>query len=147
MAGKIYLISVQQIGDCSGNEIGQNNNCKAGIPEKALSGDIIFNEILFNPPPYGYDYLELYNRSSRIIDCSELFLAGRNLDGHLKDPLALVNEERIFFPGEYLLLTENPGWILQNYPKAEKEHILSLSTLPSMPDDQGKVVLLNVQGK
>ncbi len=147
LPGKIYLISVQQIEDCSGNEIGQNNNCKAGIPEKALSGDIIFNEILFNPPPYGYDYLELFNRSSRIIDCSELYLAGRNLDGSLKDPLALVNEVRIFFPGEYLLLTENPGWILQNYPMADKVHILSLSSLPSMPDDQGKVVLLNATGE
>ncbi len=80
-AGKVYLISVQQIGDCNGNEIGQNNIYKLGIPEKSLSGDIIFNEILFNPPPYGYDYLELYNRSSRIIRCSDLFLAGKNMMG------------------------------------------------------------------
>ena len=146
-AGKIYLISVQQIEDCNGNEIGQNNNYKVGIPEKAMSGDIIFNEILFNPPPYGYDYLELFNRSSRIIKCSDLFLAGKNLDGSLKDPVALVNEERVFFPGEYLLLTENPEWILQNYPPAVKSQILSLTSLPSLPDDQGMVVLLNAAGE
>jgi hypothetical protein len=147
LPGKIYLISVQQIEDCSGNEIGQNNICKAGIPEKALGGDIIFNEILFNPPPYGYDYLELFNRSSRIIKCSDLFIAGKNMDGSIKDPMALVNEERIIFPGEYLLLTENPDWILQNYPMADKEHILSLNSLPSLPDDQGKIVLLNAVGE
>jgi Lamin Tail Domain len=145
--GKVYSISVQQIGDCSGNEIGQNNNAKVGIPEKATGGDIIFNEILFNPPAYGYDYLELFNRSSRIISCSDLYLAGKNIDGSLKDPIALVSEERIFFPGEYLLLTENPDWVLQNYPLAVKSQILSLNALPSMPDDQGKVVLLNAKGE
>ncbi len=146
-AGKVYSISVQQIEDCSGNEIGQNNIYKVGIPEKAKSGDIIFNEILFNPPPYGYDYLELFNRSSRIIKCSDLFLAGKNMDGSLKDPVALVNEERIFFPGEYLLLTENPNWVLQNYPTAVKSQILSLTALPSLPDDQGMVILLNTAGE
>jgi hypothetical protein len=146
-AGKVYSISVQQINDCSGNDIGQNNSAKVGIPEKAISGDIIFNEILFNPPPYGYDYLELFNRSSRIISCSDLFLAGKNIDGSIKDPVALVSEERIFFPGEYLLLTENPDWVLQNYPMAVKSQIFSLKALPSMPDDQGKVVLLNAKGE
>lgn len=146
-AGKIYLILVQQVEDCSGNAIGENNNCKAGIPEKAMKGDIIFNEILFNPPPYGYDYLELFNRSSRIIKCSDLFLAGKNMDGSLKDPVAIVNEERIFFPGEYLLLTESPDWIIENYPMAVKSQILSPGSLPSMPDDQGRIVLLNAKGE
>ncbi len=146
-AGKIYSISVQQIEDCSGNEIGQNNICKLGIPEKAMGGDIIFNEILFNPPPYGYDYLELFNRSPKIIKCSDLFLAGKNIDGSLKDPVAIVSKERIFFPGEYLLLTENPDWVIQNYPLAVKSQILSLGALPSLPDDQGKVVLLNTMGE
>ncbi|HEY4935005.1 MAG TPA: lamin tail domain-containing protein [Puia sp.] len=146
-AGKIYLISLQQIGDCSGNEIGLNNSCKTGLPEKVKSGDIIFNEILFNPPAYGFDYLELFNRSSRIINCSELFLAGKNMDGSLKDPVALVKEDRSFFPGEYLVLTENPDWILQNYPMSGKDQILSLSALPSLPDDLGKVVLLNAAGE
>ena len=146
-AGKIYLISLQQIEDCNGNEIGQNNIYKVGIPEKAMTGDIIFNEILFNPPPFGYDYLELYNRSPRIIKCTDLFLSGKNTDGSLKDPAALVSKERILFPGEYLLFTENPDWVIQNYPSAVKSQILSLTALPSLPDDQGKVVLLNTTGK
>ncbi len=133
--------------DCSGNEIGLDNTCKTGIPERAQIGDIIFNEILFNPPPYGYDYLELFNRSSRIIRCSELFLSGKNIDGSLKDPFSIVKDERDFFPGEYLLLTENPDWVLQNYPMAVKSQMLPFTAMPSLPDDQGKVVLLNSSGE
>ena len=145
-AGKIYTVSVRQIRDCSGNEISMRNNCKTGVPQKAKPGDIIFNEILFNPPPYGYDYLELYNRSSGIISCSGLFIAGNDMTGNLKDPVAMVKEDHSFFPGEYLLLTENPQWILDNYPMAELAQIISPAGMPSLPDDLGKVVLLNASG-
>jgi hypothetical protein len=146
-AGKIYLVSVQGVRDCNGNEIGLINNCKAGIPEKVKSGELIFNEILFNPPPYGYDYLELFNRSKDIINCSGLFLAGRDITGKIKDPIALVKEARLFFPGEYLLLTENPEWIFKNYPMAPESRVLSIPALPSMPDDMGRLVLLNASGE
>jgi len=145
--GKIYDISAHRIRDCSGNEMSQHNSCKAGLPEFVKPADIIFNEILFNPPLDGYDYLELYNRSQKIVSCSDLFLAARDLAGNLKDPVVLIKENRSFFPGEYLLITENPEWILQHYPLANRNQILTLNTLPSMPDDMGKVVLLNKPGE
>ena len=107
--GKLYTLTVNNVKDCSGNEIGLYNSCPAGITESAATGDIIFNEILFNPPPYGYDYIELYNRSQKIIRCSKLFIAGRDAAGNLKDPLNLVNEERAFFPGEYLAANRKSG--------------------------------------
>ena len=144
--GKWYTISVHQVADCSGNEIGLQNTCKAGIPEKAESGDIVFNEILFNPPSNGYDYLELYNRSSKVVSCSDLFLAGKNTDGSLKNPVALVKDDRPFFPGEYLLLTENISWVLDNYPSSPAARMIAIPTMPSLPDDLGKVVLLNASG-
>jgi hypothetical protein len=147
MTGKIYSVFLQQIQDCSGNTISQHNTCKAGLSQKVKNGDVIFNEILFNPPSFGYDYIELFNRSSKIISCTELFIAGREMNGNFKDPVALVKEDRAFFPGEYLLLTENPGWIIQNYPMADLAQILLLPDLPSMPDDQGKLVLLNAAGE
>jgi Lamin Tail Domain len=140
---KLYTITVNHIRDCSGNEIGLYNSCPAGLTEKATDSDIVINEILFNPPPYGYDYIELYNQSHKIIRCSELYMASRDPTGNLKDPVNLGKEERAFFPGEYLLLTENPEWVLKNYPLAPAAQILSTTSLPSMPDDFGKLVLLN----
>ena len=145
-SGRTYTVSVNHITDCNGNEIIGHNTCKAGLPEKAGPGDIIFNEILFNPPSYGYDYLELYNRSSKIISCPELYLAGRDALGNLKNPAPLLTEERVIFPDDYLLLTENEEWILQNYPLASADPVIVVSALPSLPDDAGKVVLLNATG-
>jgi Lamin Tail Domain len=147
LTGKTCDVSVALVRDCNGNEISLHNSCKAGLPEKVKTGDIIFNEILFNPPPYGSDYLELYNRSQKVISCTELFVAGKDDAGKLKDPVALVKEDRVIFPGEYLLLTENVDWTLQHYPLAPASQMLSLSAIPSLPDDQGKVVLLNNSGE
>jgi hypothetical protein len=145
--GILYTVDVQQVRDVSLNTISLQNHCKAGIPQPAQSGDIIFNEILFNPPPFGFDYIELYNRSQKIISCNELFLAGREFSGSLKDPVSLINEPRAFFPGEYVLLTENPEWILNHYLLSSPLQILPVSALPSMPDDLGKLVLLNASGQ
>jgi hypothetical protein len=145
--GKLYTITVDLINDCSGNEIGIHNFCEAGIAEPVADSDIVFNEILFNPPPLGYDYIELFNRSQKIIRCSELFIAGRDEAGNLKDPSNLVGEERAFFPGEYLAITENPEWVLKNYPVSPPAQVLEMNNLPSMPDDFGKMVLLNRSGE
>jgi hypothetical protein len=144
---RMYTITVSQLRDCSGNEISPYyNNCKTGIAEKVKSGDIIFNEILFNPPPYGYDYIELYNRSHTIINGSELWLASRDMNGNLKNPVPVIKEDRAFLPGEYLLITENPDWVLHNFPMSEPARMISLSSMPSLPDDIGKIVLLNASG-
>jgi hypothetical protein len=145
--GKIYSVSVQQIRDCSGNEIGVRNHSKTGLAEKLHAGDIIFNEILFNPPPNGYDYLELYNRSERIINGSDLWISSRDAAGNIKDPAPLMKEARAVFPGEYLLISENPDWVIQNYPTADEGTMISFSSMPSMPDDLGKIVLLNGFGE
>lgn len=147
VAGDIYTVTVQGLRDCSGNEISLRNSCKAGVPVKPSAGSIIFNEILFNPTPYGSDYIELFNPGPGIIPCSSLFIAGRDLYGNIKDPVQLVKAERFLFPGEYLLLTEDPGWVLHNYPLAPASQMLLVSALPSMPDDLGKLSLLNISGE
>ena len=144
--GKIYTVSVQGVRDCHGNEISLQNNCKAGIPGRTQPGDVIINEVLFNPPPYGSDYIELFNRGTSVIAGSSLFIAGIDPNGNLKDPEGLVTEEHLLFPGEYFLLTEDPVWVMHNYPLAPAPQILSLPVLPSMPDDRGKIALLNASG-
>ena len=145
--GKIYDVSVRNITGCTGVEIESDNFCKLALPEKAKAGDIIFNEILFNPPPLGSDYLELYNRSTKTIDCSELYLAGKDPGGNIKLPLPIEKLNRSFFPGDYLLLTENSDWVRESYLKTDSSNILQMKALPSLPDDKGGVLLLNGIGE
>jgi hypothetical protein len=144
---KIYTLSVRQVNDCAANEISSHNTCKAGLPEPPGNGDLVFNEILFNPPSYGFDYVELYNRSSKVIDLQRVFLAGRDVIGAVKDPRMLTSSSLLLFPGEYVVLTENPEWTIQNYTVINPDKLIKVSTLPSMPDDQGTILLLNEAGQ
>jgi hypothetical protein len=138
---------VQQLNDCRLNELSGRNSCKAGLPEPPENQDIIFNEILFNPPPYGYDYVELFNRSQKTLDLQKIFLAGRDALGAVKDPRPLVADQQLLFPGEYAVFTENREWVLQHYNVPYPEKLFQMSSLPSMPDDHGTLLLLDGTGR
>lgn len=79
----VYTITATNVTDCRGNAIGVYNKTKAGLAEEALSNDVVVNEVLFNPKPDAFDYVELYNRSNKIIDVNKLYIANRNASGAL----------------------------------------------------------------
>jgi hypothetical protein len=61
-----YQIHLEGIKDCWGNELNQSTQfIQCPIPSK---GDLIINEILFNPPIDCVDYIELKNNSSKTLD-------------------------------------------------------------------------------
>jgi len=141
----VYTLSVVQVADCSGNTLGRRNRIPIGQPKNAEPGDIVLNEILFNPKPAGSDYIELYNRSSKIIDVSQLQLANRANGG----ALANLRKTSVFpfyiFPGDYLLLTEDALILPKQYFVPNMEAVLQVPSLPSMPDNEGTIVLLGPQ--
>ncbi len=116
-----------------------------GVPEKPEWGDVTFNEILFNPLPGDADYIELFNSSSKIIDASELLLASVNETGSYSSPVPALTEHRCILPGAYFTITTDRQSVLDRYFSAVQGNVLSVSQLPSMPDDKGHLVLLNRQ--
>lgn len=140
----IYTLTVLQVADCSGNLLGTRNRLPIGRPQPIEAKDIIFNEILFNPKPGGHDYIELYNRSPKVIDMSTLVLANRASSGGLANSRKIFQAPFYLFPGDYLVLTENAAQLARQYFTPNINAVLQTS-LPSMPDNAGKVVLLNHQ--
>jgi hypothetical protein len=142
----VYELKVNRVKDCVGNEINQINTAKAGLPVIADSLSIVINEVLFNPKPDGFDYIEIYNRSNSIIDLKQLYLAGRNATGQLTGITSLGPVSWLLFPGEYKVFTENRLWLQQQYLVKDPSLIVELTALPSLPDDKGAIVLMNMQG-
>jgi hypothetical protein len=105
----------------------------------------VINEILFNPRPNEYDYVELYNRSNKIIDASLLYVANRK-DTAVSSLKKLSEKPHYIFPGDYIVVTEDVSSLQKAYLVRNTAALLSLSSLPSFPDDQGSVVLLNGEG-
>lgn len=142
----VYLLTAQQVADCAGNTIGQFNTAKTGLPAPPGSSNIIINELLFNPPPDGYDYIELYNKSNSVADLKQLYLANRNTTGQLTNVSPLSSTSYLFFPGEYKAFTVNKQWVQQQYLIRNPALILECPAFPSLPDDKGAVILMHRQG-
>jgi hypothetical protein len=142
--GQLYtFMTADNISDFAGNIL-QHKDFKFGLSDKPAEGDILFNEILFNPYPGDPDYLELYNCSEKVIDAARLQLVSVNDEsGSNSDPVIVSDETRCILPGEYYAITTDPKDVLQRYPSSDAGHLFKTGSLPSMPDDKGHLMLFS----
>lgn len=144
---KVYTVTAANVTDCAGNNIATNNLARVGLSSLADSFDIVINEILFNPNPNGIDYVEIYNRSQKIIDAKQLYIANRNNTNVISAIQQLNTESALIFPGDFLLLSENTKTVMEQYITRNPDAFIQISNMPSFPDDKGDVIILNTQGK
>jgi hypothetical protein len=142
----VYELTVHAVTDCKGNGIGIYNKARAGIGEEAAEKEVAINEILFNPRPGAFDYVELYNMGQRIIDASSLFIGNRTSSGMIASVRKLSELPFNIFPGDYIVVTEDRLSLRHEYLVRDENAVLPLSLLPSYADDKGVVVLTNSQG-
>ena len=146
-AGKVYTVTASNITDCSGNTIGNANTAKVGLTAHADSFDLIINEILFNPKDFGVDYLELYNRSNKVIDLYTVSIANRSSStGAIGTPVKVTNDNYLLFPGEFVALTPDPLTVKNDYTAKNPDAFITVS-LPSFSDTKGSAVVLNDRGE
>ena len=141
----IYTITVSGIRDCAANA-SASEKLKIGLPQDAALSDLVINEILFNPKPDGYDYVEFYNRSNKIIDAGKLYIGNRNSTGVISSLKKLTEQPVYVFPGDYVVVTEDANSLQKTFLVKTPAAVLTLSSMPSLPDDKGSVVLANFQG-
>jgi len=139
----IYTITIgNTIKDCAGNALEKKSQAPFAMPEEADSLDLIINEVLFNPDENGEDFIEIYNRSKKIIDIRYFNIASRKLfSNEFKDCYPVIKEHYQLFPGEYVLLTTNTDIIKQKYANTNHDCLIELQYMPSFPDDEGIVVI------
>ncbi|MES2880641.1 MAG: lamin tail domain-containing protein, partial [Bacteroidota bacterium] len=140
----VYSVAVNNVTDCRGNAIAGNRQAQLGIAQGVVVNDVVINEILFNPKPNGADYVELYNNSKKIIDLNKLYLANRNGNGVISSLSRISDVPFFVFPSSYVVVTEDPLNLSLNYLVKDADAVLTVSSLASYPDDQGTVVLVDV---
>jgi hypothetical protein len=141
----VFTISADGIKDCAGNNSDPNLAAKAAIISIPVPGDLVINEVLFNPSSGGSDYVEIFNRSQKSFDLNKLIISGRNNVGDLDDAVQITTEHRMIFPGEIFAVSTDIKFLQMEYNQ-EEEYLCEVSRMPSMPDDKGVVVLTDEQG-
>ncbi len=147
-ANQTYTITVQGLTDCAGNSIGVMNQAPLGLSEVAEMGDLVINEILFNPVSGGSDFVELYNTSNKIVQLFGWSLANADLE---ENPDSLINlapivtERYSLHPKQYLVLTENVEQVRTFYGKCNNlpTNGFIQTDLPTYDDNEGVIAVTN----
>jgi len=133
--GVVHTLQVTGLADCWGNTMSAST-LPFGIPEEAQAGDLIINEILFNPNSPGQDFVEIYNNSPRAISLQGWGLAGDDA-GQPSEVEDISQSAFVLLPRQYLVLTEPGHSIEQWYPFAKRERIWLMQNLPTLNIDEG----------
>ncbi|GAB3233546.1 hypothetical protein GCM10027346_21640 [Hymenobacter seoulensis] len=140
-------VTVQRATDCVGNASGPISSTRFAVPAPVAAGDVVINEVLFNPRVGGVDFVELLNRSGNYLDVQGWQLASQTSDGSVQtEPISA--EPVLLPPGGFLALTTQPEVLQRHYPTSTSPaNLLKLPALPTFPDDVGVVFLLDAQGR
>ena len=146
LLNKVYTVTVSVVSDCAGNAIATKNTARVGLSETAGNLDIVINEILFNPKSNGTDYVEIYNRSNKIIDLKQTYIANRNSAGVISSIKPLSTDNYLFFPQDFMVATEDPVIVKRDFITKNMDAFVTVVPMPSYNDDKGDVIILNAQG-
>lgn len=140
--GVIYQVQVSdEFADCAGNMI-DDRIARFAIPAVPESGDLVINEILFNPPNYGARYVEIYNHSERVYDLADLLLASHDtIDDVLTTIRPVSASNHLIFPGNYLVLSNDTAAVKRTYLTPDPDAFIELSSMPRMTNAGGIIVL------
>lgn len=137
--GVVYTVTARSgHEDCLGNAATADLPVKVGLAQAVAPGDVVVNEVLFNPATGGSDFVELYNRSDKIFDISGWIIANTQDATDGEKPIVT---DFLLFPGEYVVLSPSKSIVAAQYT-VENPGALLENDLPTLEDSQGNVSIL-----
>jgi len=100
--------------------------------EAPQPGDLLINEILFDPPSNGSDFVELYNASQKYLDLKQCNIGNGQATYAIKKPS--------ISPRDYLALCPDTSFLSAFYPSTQSENT-AFQTLPYFYNDSGTCIL------
>jgi len=142
--GTIYTLSLQTgFTDCSGNATETILNARFAVPALPDSLDIVINEVLSDPRSTGTEFVEIYNRSQKVLDLKTVWLATRDkTTNEITSVKETAPDGQLFFPGDYLVLTKDAEMVKSEYFTSNPGGFVNMTSFPSYSNDMGTVVLL-----
>ena len=137
---QIYDLTITNTADCWGNDIGQDV-ISFGLPDSAIAGDLILNEVMFNPLTGGSDYVEVYNHSDKILNLENMMFANWD-DDSIANYSPIIASQYLLLPGEYALIAEDTAAVIADFAMVGADTFIQ-ADLPTYPNDSGTVFLLS----
>lgn len=107
--------------------------------------EFVFNELLPNPFAGGSEYIELYNRSGRLLSLSGLSVAIRKTDGTLSTRYPLSVVTTAIDPEGYALLTKSIAGVTDFYTQSATVSFFEIPKLPILANTSSTLVLFRTE--
>jgi len=141
----LYSLAVaDDIQSCIGQSVLPGYEILFGIPENAETNDVVINEVLFNPADDGVDFVEIYNRSEKIIDVKDLKLGTIEINQFEPNDTvfkSVSDENALLLSGGYLALTTDPMKVQEQYFTENPGGFVWMNSFPAYNNDAGAVIL------
>jgi len=151
LKGLVYTLNMElPVLNCSGIAMESNFSTLFGIHESPGYEDVVINEVLFNPAGSGVDFVELYNRSEKIISLGDFLLGEKDVDEFgLADSTykSVMEDDFLLFPGQYRVLTTNPQKVLDQYYSPNPNGFTRMASFPGYSNGSGTVLLADKSEK
>ena len=144
LPSRINTLSVQAATDCAGNASGPLQSAGFALPEAAAPGDLVVNEVLFNPRAGAVPFIELLNRSQKAISLQNFQLS--NGLGISTSTQTITTLPFVLSPGQLVAITPDAGIIAAQYPTSHDPAALLVAALPTLDNSASSVYLLDGQG-
>ncbi len=127
------------VADYSGNKL--TSEIVLALSNPPVKGDLLINEVLFNPVGDCSDYVEIVNASAKPIDLSGIVICRRNAEGKLDEVKRITDRYDILQPKAYALACSTPEIIALRYSRCSTACFKKVASMPSYPNDAGVVVI------
>lgn len=135
-SGPEYTISMTNISDLEDN-VADELTQSFLVAVAPASGDIVVNEIMFNPIGSGEDYVEVLSVSDKILQLQGMVLLNTG-----NDRQAIVEGNIILRNGDIAAFTEDKEDIVNRYPLGGAPMFIYENDIPDFNNGDGNITLL-----
>ncbi|GAB3635609.1 lamin tail domain-containing protein [Hymenobacter arcticus] len=140
-------VAVARATDCVGNASGALSTAGVALPEAALPGDVVINELLFNHAPGGVYFVELLNRSLRYVNLQGYQLTNQKASG-TGTAIISPGAPYVLAPGQLVALTSDTDILQAQYPtSSDPAALLAVAGFPALDNSAGSVFIYDATSK
>jgi hypothetical protein len=139
--GRIYNFIIKScIFDCNLNN-SSNLASKFAIPDSATFNDFIINEILFEPFVGCPEFVELYNKSKKVINLNNYYFVTSSISESSQNYSAILSEPTLLYPDEYFILSKDISKLSKFYIIPTTISNFNYINMPNIYADNGIITI------
>jgi hypothetical protein len=139
-ANTIYSFNLLGIPDCWSNTA-MNINGSFALPQTPQEGDLIINELLYDPYESGSDFIEIYNRSAHAVTLDSCAIADAT-SGEMNSPDFITERNLLLMPGAFLVLARDGRELPSFYANTNRTAVWKVEGMSDFSSDDVAYLLL-----